>query len=107
MRRPFSPTRWKRDASVSAEPLAFHAACARLEWPAHGSSAELPGFTSTRRVRVEKRGLPEPLAGSIQDIEAGGSERVPGTVRVPSQDAVVAGRVPATEGGGGLDHTRV
>lgn len=51
--------------------------------------------------------LPKPLAGSIKDIDTGSSVRVPGTVRVPSQDAVTAGQIAAAEGRGGLDDTRV
>lgn len=51
--------------------------------------------------------LPKPLAGSVKDIDTGSSVRVPGAVRVSSQDTVGAGQIAAAEGCGGLDYTRV
>lgn len=51
--------------------------------------------------------LPVLLAGSIKYIDAGSSARVPGAVRVSSQDTVITGRIPATEGCRRLDNPRV
>lgn len=62
------------------------------------------------RVRaIEQRDgkLPVPLTGDIKDINTGCSVRVPGAVRVSSQDTVTTGQIPATEGCGWLDNTRV
>lgn len=47
------------------------------------------------------------LAGSIKDIDTGSSAGVPGAVWVSSQDTVIAGQIPATEGCRWLDYTQV
>lgn len=43
----------------------------------------------------------------VQDVDTGSGTTVPGTVRVSCQDAVLTGWIPAAEGCGRLDHTRV
>lgn len=55
-----------------------------------------------RAIGIEQRDgkLPVPLTGNIKDIDTGSSVRVPGTVRVSSQDTVITGQIPATEGCG-------
>lgn len=62
-----------------------------------------------RAIGIEQRDgkLPVPLTGNIKDIDTGSSVRVPGTVRVSSQDTVITGQIPATEGCGWLDYTWV